>query len=127
MRWRSTPGRRLSSRSSGSDYTEGRWEDALKRLDHIEAELEPDDAELLSDVLAWRSRTSWLTGRWEEAFSTANAAVAALDGLPESPQLARALARLSQIEMLKHRVEAIGHAEQAIDGRAARRAICSRR
>ena len=37
-----------------------------------------------------------------------------LDGLPESPQLARALARLSQIEMLKHQVEAIGRAEEAI-------------
>ena len=80
----------------------------------IEAQLEPDDAELRSDVLAWRSRTCWLTGRWDESFSSANAAVAALDGLPESPQLARALARLSQIEMLKHQDEAIGHAEEAI-------------
>ena len=65
-------------------------------------------------MLAWRSRACWLTGRWDESFSSANAAVAALDGLPESPQLARALARLSQIEMLKHQVEAIGHAEEAI-------------
>ncbi len=29
----------------------------------------PDDAELRSDVLAWRSRASWLTGRWDEALS----------------------------------------------------------
>ncbi len=98
-----------------SDYAEGRWEDVLATLDHIEAGLEPDDAELRSDVLAWRSRTSWLTGRWEEALSAARAAVAVLDGLPESPQLARALARLSQIEMLKNQVEAIGRAEEAID------------
>jgi tetratricopeptide (TPR) repeat protein len=86
----------------------------LATLDRIEAGLEPGDVALLSDVLAWRSRTSWLTGRWEEALSSARAAVAVLDGLPESPQLARALARLSQIEMLKHQVEAIGRAEEAI-------------
>jgi tetratricopeptide (TPR) repeat protein len=96
------------------EYTEGRWEAALKELDLIEAKLEPDDPELLSDVLAWRSRACWLIGRWDESFTSANAAVAALEGLPESPQLARALARLSQIEMLKHRDESIGHAEEAI-------------
>jgi len=80
----------------------------------IEEQLDPDDAELRSDVLAWRSRASWLTGSWDESLTSANAAVAALEGLPESPQLARALARLSQIEMLKHRVESVGHAEEAI-------------
>jgi tetratricopeptide (TPR) repeat protein len=85
---------------------------ALEELALID--VEPDDAELLSDVLALRSRTQWLMGRWDEAFSDANAAVAALDGLPESPQLARALGRLSQIEMLRHRDESIGHAEEAI-------------
>jgi class 3 adenylate cyclase/tetratricopeptide (TPR) repeat protein len=95
-------------------YTEGRWKEALEELALIEAQLEPDDAELRSDMLAWRSRACWLSGRWEESFSSANAAVAALEGLPESPQLARALARLSQIEMLKHREESVGHAEEAI-------------
>ena len=80
----------------------------------LETQLAPDDAELRSDMLAWRSRACWITGRWDEALSSANAAVAALDGLPESPQLARALARLSQIEMLKHRDEAIPHAQEAI-------------
>ena len=97
-----------------SDYGDGRWEDALAALDRIEAGLEPGEVAQLSDVLAWRSRISWLTGRWEEALSSARAAVSVLDGLPESPQLARALARLSQIEMLKHQVEAIGRAEEAI-------------
>ena len=96
------------------DYTEGRWEAALLELDRIEAQLGPDDAELRSDVLAWRSRACWLIGRWDESLSSANAAVRALDGLPESPQLARALARLSQIEMLKHRPESTAHAEEAI-------------
>jgi hypothetical protein len=40
--------------------------------------------------------------------------VAALAGLPESPQLARALARQSQIEMLQQRPESIDHASEAI-------------
>jgi class 3 adenylate cyclase/tetratricopeptide (TPR) repeat protein len=97
------------------EYTAGRWEEALDELALVEAQLEPDDAERRSDMLAWRSRACWLTGRWDESLSSANAAVTALEGLPESPQLARALARLSQIEMLKHKVESIGHAEEAID------------
>jgi class 3 adenylate cyclase/tetratricopeptide (TPR) repeat protein len=95
-------------------YLEGRWEEALDVLALIDAQLAHDDAQLRSDVLAWRSRACWLTGRWDESLSSANAAVAALEGLTESPQLARALARLSQIEMLKHRVESVGHAEEAI-------------
>ena len=96
------------------EYIEGNLEGVLKELELIEAQLGPEDAELRSEMLGWRSRTCWLTGRWEEAFSSANDAVAALDGLPESPQLARALARRSQIEMLKHHDAAIGHAEEAL-------------
>ena len=96
------------------EYIEGNLEGVLRELELIEAQLGPDDAELRSDMLGWRSRACWLTGRWDEAFSSANAAVAALDGLPESPQLARALARRSQIEMLKHHDDAIPHAEEAI-------------
>jgi class 3 adenylate cyclase/tetratricopeptide (TPR) repeat protein len=96
-------------------YIDGHFEEALEELNAIESQLGPGDAELRSDLLAWRSRTCWLTGRWEEAFSSANDAVAALEGLPESPQLARALARRSQIEMLKHHDAAIPHAEEAID------------
>jgi tetratricopeptide (TPR) repeat protein len=40
--------------------------------------------------------------------------VAALAGLPESPQLARALARLSQVEMLQQRPDSVDHAREAI-------------
>ena len=102
------------------EYTEGHWDAALAEL----ALIDTADPKLLSDVLAWRSRAQWLTGRWDESFTSASAAVAALDGLPESPQLARALARLSQIEMLKHRDESIGHAEEAIAlARAGRRFV----
>jgi tetratricopeptide (TPR) repeat protein len=38
-----------------------------------------------------------------------------LDGLPESPQLARALARRSQIEMLRTRPEALEHSREALE------------
>jgi len=96
------------------DYTQGRFESALEALSLLNAQLKADHPELRSDVLGWHSRTSWMCGHWNDALSSANAAVSALDGLPESPQLARALARLSQIEMLKHRVESIGHAKEAI-------------
>jgi hypothetical protein len=65
--------------------------------------------------LSVRSRTCWLTGRWEDALASATEAVAALTGLPETPQLARALARLSQIQMLRQQSESIQTAERAVD------------
>jgi class 3 adenylate cyclase len=92
----------------------GRWEDATRWLDKADA-LEGVDDRLRSEALGWRSRVSWLTGRWEEALTSADAAVAALDGHPESPQLARALARRSQIEMLRTRPEALEHSREAIE------------
>ena len=96
------------------DMTEALNENALERLDTVESRLGPRDAELRSDALGLRSRVCWLSGRWDEALSSAHAAVAALAGLPESPQLARALARQSQIEMLQQRPESIDHASEAI-------------
>jgi class 3 adenylate cyclase/tetratricopeptide (TPR) repeat protein len=96
------------------DYTEAHYQNALERLDALEELLGADDAGLRSDALGLRSRVCWITGRWGDALSSANAAVAALAGLPESRQLARALARRSQIEMLKHRPESIDHANEAI-------------
>jgi class 3 adenylate cyclase/tetratricopeptide (TPR) repeat protein len=91
----------------------GRTENALQWLDKADA-LEGLDDPLRSDALAWRSRVSWLTGRWTEALEASDAAIGALDGLPESPQLARALARRSQIEMLRNRPEAAEHSREAI-------------
>jgi class 3 adenylate cyclase/tetratricopeptide (TPR) repeat protein len=96
------------------DATEALHDSALERLDIVEGLLGPRDAELRSDALGWRSRVCWLSGRWDEALVSANEAVAALDGLPESTQLARALARKSQIEMLKQRPESVDHARDAI-------------
>ncbi len=96
------------------DVTAALFDNALERLDAVESLLGSDEAELRSDALGWRSRVCWLSGRWDEALSSANGAVAALAGLPESRQLARALARQSQIEMLKQRPESVGHAREAI-------------
>jgi class 3 adenylate cyclase len=96
------------------DFLDGALDTALGRLDDIEGLLPRDAAELHADVLSWRSRVCWLLGRWGEALSSANAAVDALADLPPSPQLARALARRSQIEMLRGRPESAGHAREAI-------------
>jgi class 3 adenylate cyclase len=96
------------------DMVEGLNESALARLDTVDGLVDPSDAELRSDALGLRSRVCWLSGRWDEALSSANAAVAALAGLPESRQLARALARRSQVEMLSQRPESTDHATEAI-------------
>ena len=92
---------------------DGRWEEGKDRLDAVER-LKGVDARLRSAALGWRSRVSWLTGEWDESLNASTAAVAALDGLPESAQLARALARQSQIEMLRNRLEAADHSREAI-------------
>jgi class 3 adenylate cyclase/tetratricopeptide (TPR) repeat protein len=96
------------------ESTAARWSEALQRLD--EAERLPDiDARTRSEILGWRSRVSWLTGRWAEALESAEEAVAALSGLPESVQLARAVARRSQIEMLRNRPTALERAREAVE------------
>ena len=92
----------------------GSFEQAVERLDEVERLLPPERTELRSDALGLRSRACWLLGRWDEALSSANNAVALLAGLPESRQLARALARRSQIEMLRSVPEAGRHAREAI-------------
>jgi tetratricopeptide (TPR) repeat protein len=85
---------------------------------HLESALDviPADAvELRSDALAWRSRVNWLSGGWESAVEAAQGAVEALRGLPESPQLARALARRSQLAMLRDSPDAESLSREALD------------
>jgi len=106
--------RRQLERALELAVDESRPAQAELGLDTVDGLLSPDDAELRSDALGLRSRVCWLSGRWDEALSSANAAVAALAGLPESRQLARALARLSQIEMLKQRHESVAHSREGI-------------
>ena len=93
-----------------------RFGDALAQLEWIKAEARAaGDRRLLADALAWHTRAAWLSGRWAEALEAALAAVAALDGLPEGPELARALSRLSQIQMLRDLPVARTTAERAIE------------
>ena len=75
---------------------------------------EINDPMLVSDVLSWLTRISWLSGQWDEAMRYAAEGVDALEGLPESPALATALARRSQLEMLRGDLLAEAHAEEAI-------------
>ena len=73
-----------------------------------------DAVELRSDALAWRSRVDWLSGRWEGAVQAAGGAVEELRGRPESPQLARALARRSQLAMLRDSPDAESLSREAL-------------
>ncbi len=92
-------------RLAGVAVTGGRGEHdlqvALERLDAALRLIDAGDAVLRGDALGWRSRICWLLGRWDEAKEAADEAVAVLSGLPESPQLARVLARRSQLAMLR--------------------------
>ena len=72
------------------------------------------DMRLLAETLGWLSRAAWLVGQWQEALETADAAIDALAGFPEGPELARALARRSQLEMLRGAPEAEAHALETI-------------
>ena len=83
--------------------------------DARDAASEAGDPRLLADALGLHSRASWLAGRYDEAMRAATAAVETLDGLDETPQLARAVARLSQLEMLSGMPRAEERARQAID------------
>jgi tetratricopeptide (TPR) repeat protein len=84
------------------DIHESDYERALARLaEATDIADELGDNGRKADALGLRARASWLRGYWPEALEAAEAAVATLDGDEESPELARALARLSQIEMLR--------------------------
>lgn len=73
------------------------------------------DPTLRADALGWKARASWLSGSWRDAIESSQDAVATLEGLAESAELARALARLSQIQMLRALPEAAGTASRAIE------------
>jgi tetratricopeptide (TPR) repeat protein len=72
------------------------------------------DPAIRADALGLRARAAWLAGRWKEALDSATEAVATLEGLPESAELARALARLSQIQMLRALPEAAETSSRAV-------------
>ena len=76
---------------------------------------EAGDPLLVSDVLGLLTRISWLSGQWDEALRYAAQALEALEGQPESRALASALARRSQLEMLRGEPIAEEHALEAIE------------
>ena len=99
-----------------ADVATRRYERAVDRLDEtIRVADRAGDTSLRADALGWKARVSWLRGDWREALDSAHAAVATLEGLPESAELARALARLSQIEMLRALPIARATATRAIE------------
>ncbi len=84
------------------DIHSSHYERALARLTEVTTIAdEVGDTRLRADALGLRARAAWLRGYWAEALEAAEAAVATLEGGAESPELARALARLSQVEMLR--------------------------
>ena len=101
---------RAVERRHDQSESHARGPPARGRADVIPA----DAAELRSDALAWRSRVDWLSGRWEGAVQAAGGAVEELRGRPESPQLARALARRSQLAMLRDSPDAESLSREAL-------------
>jgi class 3 adenylate cyclase/tetratricopeptide (TPR) repeat protein len=87
---------------------------SIERLDKALALVDPGNAPLRGDILGWQSRVLWLHGSWDEARRAADEAVAVLRGLPESPQLARVLARRAQLAMLRDDEDADVLAEEAL-------------
>jgi class 3 adenylate cyclase len=91
------------------------YEEAVARLQAARSlAARVGDPLLEADVLAWLNRMCWLAGRWDEAVAAADEGVQLLAGLPESPQFARALARRSQLDMLRGNADGESHAEEAI-------------
>jgi ATP/maltotriose-dependent transcriptional regulator MalT len=66
-------------------------------------------------ALRWLSRLSWFAGRREEADQYAAGAVATLQSLPSSPELAMAYANRAQLDMEAHEIEsAINWAQRTV-------------
>ena len=96
------------------EATVGEPDDALHHLDLALSLAKPHDVSVRADALSWRSRALWLSGRWDEALAVATDAVQTLAGQPGSPQLARALARRSQLAMLRSDPDAARLAQEAL-------------
>ena len=67
------------------------------------------------DNLRWMSRFAWYLGRNEEAEAFGDEAIALLEALPESPELARAYSNRAQLDMLAGKLdEAVDWGSRAI-------------
>jgi class 3 adenylate cyclase/tetratricopeptide (TPR) repeat protein len=90
-------------------------ERAVERLDEtISTADRLGDRKLRADALGSKTRACWLSGSWREALDSGEEAVATLEGEHASAELARALARLSQIQMLRGLPETEATARRAI-------------
>jgi class 3 adenylate cyclase/tetratricopeptide (TPR) repeat protein len=99
-----------------ADIGESQYERALVRLaEATEVAGAIGDVRLRGDALGLRARAAWLRGQWRDALELAEEAVATLERLPDSPELARALSRLSQVEMLRALSTAGATARRAIE------------
>ncbi len=96
------------------EATVGGADAALEHLGLALSLAKHDDVSLRAESLSWRSRALWLSGRWDEALAAATAAVETLDGRPDSPQRAQALARRAQLAMLRGEPEALELGEEAL-------------
>jgi DNA-binding CsgD family transcriptional regulator/tetratricopeptide (TPR) repeat protein len=75
-----------------------------------------EEANRVGEDLRWLSRILWWAGQGAEAAAAADQAIAVLESLPESRELAMALSGRSQLLMLNERhVEAIEIGDRAID------------
>ncbi len=88
---------------------------AIERLeDALSLASGADDMRLRGRTLGLLSRAYWLLGRQDDARVAADGAVEALRALSGSSELAWALARRSQLEMLAGHPVAAEHAEEAV-------------
>jgi DNA-binding CsgD family transcriptional regulator/tetratricopeptide (TPR) repeat protein len=68
------------------------------------------------DALQWLSRLSWFAGRRADANQHGAAAIATLESLPPSPELARAYSNGAQLNMESHEADSAIHlAQRAIE------------
>ena len=67
-----------------------------------------------ADALSWLSRCHWYRNQQPEALRAAEQAVEVLRGLPPGSELARALARRAQVEMLSGMPAANAHCAEAL-------------
>src|SRR4051812_10677786 len=93
-----------------------RIDDGVEHLERARARFDAlGDPRLLAEALSWLSRAYWLASRQDEALAAGREAVTLLEGGEETPHLARALARRSQIEMLAALPQAVDHAREAVE------------
>jgi DNA-binding CsgD family transcriptional regulator/tetratricopeptide (TPR) repeat protein len=120
---------RLNERLSYECYLTGQHERAIEARRAALAVWRASGARMREgDALQWLSRLSWFVERRAEANRYGAEAVATLESLPHSPELARAYSNCAQLDMECHELESgIGWAQRAIalaESCAAKEILC---